>query len=152
MALRRRHQATVLPYAWVVRSKSQLKPRKRRASAQFTGRIKNQPTAPPAIAPGINRMEEISQERMFSLSPPGADSPPSSPAGRPNQIPIVDWSSRTLTRPPNKAKLHHGRASLPWPPCPPGLRLAKIQAARAGVKVMAFMAEMSIVTEMVKAN
>src|SRR5260221_5218568 len=42
-----------------------------------------------------------------------------------------------------RSKLHHGSASLPWSPCWPGLRLPKIQTARAGVMVIALMAERS---------
>ena len=84
--------------------------------------------------------------------PPGAASPCPSPAGRPSQAPSVGVSSHTVASPPSRAKLHHGSASLPWSPCSPGLRLAKIQAARAGVIVMALMAEMIIATEMVRAN
>ena len=41
---------------------------------------------------------------------------------------------------------------MPWFPCPPCLRLAKIQAARAGVMVMALTAEISIDAEIVSAN
>src|SRR5262249_61735260 len=75
-----------------------------------------------------------------------------SPAGSPSEAPRVGASSHAVASPPNRAKLHHGSASLPWSPCLPGLRLAKIQAARAGVMVMALMAEMIIDTEMVRAN
>ena len=70
----------------------------------------------------------------------------------PSHTPSVGESSHTLASPPKSAKLHQGNASFPWSPCSPGLRLAKIQAARAGVIVIALMAEMIIATEIVNAN
>src|SRR4029077_13082456 len=116
----------------------------------------NQPSVPPATAPGRKRARYTPHVRKVAVRPPGlapvADAPGSPPAGRPSLAPKIGASSHAVASPPNKAKLHHGSASLPWSPCRPGLRLAKIQAARAGVRVMALMAEMIIDTEMVTAN
>src|SRR5690348_6128333 len=61
-------------------------------------------------------------------------------------------SNQAVARPPNKAKLHQGKASLPWLPCWPGCRPAKIDAARAGVIVIALMAEIIMDAEIVSAN
>src|SRR6266851_6026791 len=119
----------------------------------------NQPIAPPATAPGMQRMRYPPHVRKVAARPPGAASPPPSSIGSPSQGPSVGASSHTVASPPNRAKLHHGSASLPWSPCPltpdPSPpegrgeeRLAKIQTARAGDMVMALMAEMIIDTAM----
>src|SRR5262245_7415587 len=90
---------------------------------------------------------------------PVADDPGSPSVGRPSQGPSVGASSHTVANPPNRAKLHQGSASLPeWSAVasragpdsrgePVTLRPAKIHAARAGVSVMALIAEMIIATE-----
>src|SRR5947208_1139295 len=95
------------------------------------------------------------------FTPPGAAS---APAGRPSQTPSVGANSQTVANPPNRAKLHHGSASLPEcrPLSPraafcllsewPTVRWAKIEAARAGVIVMALIADITIDAEMVRAN
>ena len=67
---------------------------------------------------GRKRIEEIPHVSNVARRPPGAASPSSSPAGRPSQAPRVGVSSHTVASPPNRAKLHHGSASLPWSPCP----------------------------------
>src|SRR5437867_1968168 len=131
----------------------------------------NQPIAPPATAPGKNSTRWIAHVSKVCFKLPGAASPPS-PTASPSLMPNVGASSHTVTNPPNRAKLHHGKASLPFPspqPSPPRgegallfpvltpraapsdnrtpfplggegsvrgcFRLAKIEAARAGVIV-----------------
>src|SRR4029453_8100037 len=130
----------------------QLNPRKNFPSAQFTGRMRNHPSAPPAIAPGRKRTRYLPQVNMVAFKPIAAASPPVSPTGRPSQAPNVGASNDAVASPPNRAKLHHGRASLVSLTFCPGVRPAKMEAARAGVIVMALRAEMIIDAEIVRAN
>src|SRR5262245_7306369 len=92
--------------------------------------MKNQPSTPPATAPGRKRMREMLHVSTVACRPPGAASPPTSPASRPSPALRVGASSHRVTSPPNREKLHHGKASLPWSPCAPGMRPVKIEAAR----------------------
>src|SRR4051812_42460485 len=88
-------------------------------------------------------MHEVPHDSKVARSPPVADASGS---------PTVGVNSHMLASPPRIPKNHHGKASFPWSPCSPALRSPKIQVARAGVILMALTAEMSIDTEMVRAN
>ncbi len=107
---------------------------------------------PPATAPGRKRVREMPHVSRVAFRPPGLAPVADAPGSPPSQTLRAGASSHAVATPPNRAKLHHGRASLPWSPCWPGLRPAKIQTARAGVMVMALTAEMIIDTAMVSAN
>src|SRR5262245_6916981 len=109
----------------------------------------NQPTMPPRMAPGMKRTPDCRKEI--------ADCSRRDDSGSSTCHLISAISSRRgarymVAKPPRMPKNHHGNASLPWLPCaadrssPAWIwddwRVAKMEAARAGVIVMALIAEM----------
>ena len=118
---------------------------------QFTGRMMNQPSTPPAIAPG--RKGPGTLPRQPGRRQAAGRRPRRALRPRQAQRPGPGSASAATRSPARRTGRSSTTAALPCPsPCLPGLRSAKIRTARAGVSVMALKAEIIIETAIVRAN
>ena len=105
--------------------------------------MRNHPTAPPRIAPGVISAKDIGQDSPASSLPS---------ACRPSSAAKYFFAAQTVATPPSTAKIHQGKASWRGWPCSSSCCFSNIATARDGVSVIALMAEMIIADEMTRAN
>src|SRR5208337_421993 len=107
ITLRRSTPATVRPYGAVTFSKTQLNPLKSLPRTKLTGRMRNQPSTPPATAPGREARPVAAYGNHFGASSYSGESA----AGSPSKEAAYDLPSQTVAVAPNSAKDHQGSAS-----------------------------------------
>jgi len=101
------------------------------AQAQFTGRIRNHPSARRRTAPG-RKMTKYRPRQQGGFQAAGRRLAALAPVGRPSQAPRVGANSQMVASPPTgRSSTKAGLLALvAWLA---GLAAAKIHAARAGV-------------------